>query len=74
MFRPITLYPFPSKRISELALTAKIFLDIEVNMGQMLKDVKLAVNGKVPVEFFNRPVGNPPEVDDIISEIKRLIK
>lgn len=74
MLRPITLYPFPSKRISELASRAKIFLDIEVNMGQMLKDVKLAVNGKVPVEFFNRPVGNPPEVDDIISEIKRLIK
>lgn len=74
MLRPITLYPFPSKRISELASRTKMFLDIEVNMGQMLKDVKLAVNGKVPVAFFNRPVGNPPEVDDIISEIKRLIK
>lgn len=74
MLRPITLYPFPTKRIAELASSARMFLDIEVNMGQMLKDVKLAVNGKVPVEFYNRPVGNPPEVDDIISEIKKLIK
>lgn len=74
MLRPITLFPFPSKRISELASTTKKILDIEVNMGQMIKDVKLAVNGKVPVEFYNRPVGNPPEVDDIINEIRRQMK
>lgn len=74
MLRPITLFPFPSKRISELSLSAKKFLDIEVNMGQMLRDVKLAVNGRVPVKFFNVPVGNPPEVDDIINEIKTQLR
>lgn len=74
VLRPITLWPFPSKRIAELSKTAKKFMVVEVNMGQMLKDVKLAVNGQVPVEFFNRPVGNPPEVDDIVSKIKEIIK
>lgn len=72
--RPITLWPFPSKRIAELSKKVKMFLDIEVNMGQMLKDVKLAVNGAVPVEFFNRPVGNPPEVDDIVNKIREIMK
>lgn len=72
--RPITLWPFPSKRIAELSKNVKMFLDIEVNMGQMLKDVKLAVNGAVPVEFFNRPVGNPPEVDDIVNKIREIMK
>ena len=72
--RAITLWPFPSKRIAELSKKVKMFLDIEVNMGQMLKDVKLAVNGAVPVEFFNRPVGNPPEVDDIVNKIREIMK
>lgn len=72
--RPIILWPFPSKRIAELSKKVKMFLDIEVNMGQMLKDVKLAVNGAVPVEFFNRPVGNPPEVDDIVNKIREIMK
>lgn len=72
--RPITLWPFPSNRIAELSKKVKMFLDIEVNMGQMLKDVKLAVNGAVPVEFFNRPVGNPPEVDDIVNKIREIMK
>ena len=72
--RPITLWPFPSKRIAELSKKVKMFLDIEVNMGQMLKDVKLAVSGAVPVEFFNRPVGNPPEVDDIVNKIREIMK
>jgi 2-oxoglutarate/2-oxoacid ferredoxin oxidoreductase subunit alpha len=72
MFRPISLYPFPTKRISELAGTTKKFLDIEMNMGQMLKDVKLAVNGKVPVEFFGKAVGQWLGVEEIVVEVERL--
>ena len=70
MFRPITLYPFPNKRLNELAHKTKKFLDIEMNMGQMLRDVKLSVNGKVPVEFFNKPTGQWLEVEDIVEKIK----
>ena len=71
LLRPITLFPFPSKRISELADTAKKFISVEINMGQMIRDIKLAVNGKVPVELINRPVGNPPSVDEIVERIKK---
>ena len=70
-FRPITLFPFPNKRIKELSLSTKKFLDIEVNMGQMVRDVKLAVNGKVPVKFFGKPVGSWPSVEELIEVIER---
>lgn len=71
MLRPITLYPFPTKKIEEISQKAKKFLVVEMNMGQMLRDVKLAVNGKVPVEFFNKPVGQWLCVEEIVEEISR---
>lgn len=70
-FRPITLFPFPKDRLSELASHTKKILVTEINMGQMLKDVKLAVNGKVPVEFFGKPVGSMIDVEDLVAEIER---
>lgn len=72
MIRPITLYPFPTKKIEELAQKAKKFLVIEMNMGQMVRDVKLAVNGQVPVEFFGKAVGQWLGVEEIINEVERL--
>ncbi len=69
MLRPISLWPFPDKKIAELTKTAKVFLDIEMNMGQMLRDVRLAVNGACPVEFFNKPTGNWLDVDSITEAI-----
>ena len=72
MFRPITLYPFPTKKYQELAQSAKIFLTVEMNMGQMVRDVRLAVNGEVRVEFFGKPVGQWLSVEEIIAEIERL--
>ena len=72
LFRPITLFPFPNKRISELAGRVNKILDIEVNMGQMLKDVKLAVNGRIPVEFFGKPVGSWPSVESIMEAIEEV--
>lgn len=71
MLRPITLFPFPTKKIQELANQAKKFLVVEMNMGQMVKDVKLAINGKVPVEFLGKPVGQWLSVEDIVDEIVR---
>lgn len=69
MLRPITLYPFPTDRIQELTKTTKKILDIEMNMGQMLRDVKLAVNGEVPVEFFGKAVGQWLDVETITDVI-----
>lgn len=69
MIRPITLYPFPTKKIYELAQKTKKFLVVEMNMGQMVKDVKLAVNGKVPVELFSKSVGQWLSVEEITEQI-----
>ena len=69
-FRPITLFPFPNKRLQELAGCVKKFLTVEVNMGQMVRDVRLAVNGRAPVEFFGKPVGSWPSVEDLESAIE----
>lgn len=73
MIRPITLYPFPNKKIEELAQKTKKFLVVEMNMGQMLRDVKLAVNGKVPVKFFGKAVGQWLGVEEIIEKIRSEI-
>ena len=73
-FRPITLFPFPNKRLREIANSTKKILVTEVNMGQMLNDVKLAVNGKIPVSFYGKPVGALPNVDDIVNAIEREIE
>jgi 2-oxoglutarate/2-oxoacid ferredoxin oxidoreductase subunit alpha len=71
--RPITLYPFPTKRLQELSKTAKKFITVEVNMGQMVNDVRLAVNGACPVELINKGVGAPPSAKEIVTRIEELI-
>mgnify|MGYP000756132201 CR=1 FL=1 len=73
VLRPITLFPFPSKRLSELADRVKKFITVEVNMGQMVNDVRLAVNGKAPVELIHKGVGAPPDPEDILTQIEELI-
>ena len=60
LIRPVTLFPFPEKAYRDAALFAKKFLTIEMNLGQMVEDVRLAVNGKRPVEFYGRPGGGVP--------------
>lgn len=70
MLRPISLYPFPVDIIQELANKTKKFLVVEMNKGQMLRDVKLAVNGKVPVEFFGKAVGEWLSVEAIVEKVK----
>ncbi len=72
-FRPITLFPFPSKRLQELSKTTKKFITVEVNMGQMVNDVKLAVNGACPVELVHKGVGVPPSAAEIVSKVEELL-
>ncbi len=70
--RPITLWPFPTEQISKAADEFRIFLVVEMSLGQMVEDVKLAVAGKVPVVFYGRPAGGVPTVDEILDKIRQL--
>ena len=75
LFRPITLWPFPSKQIAEVAKGKKGILVSEINAGQMIQDVRLAVNGALPVEHFGRLGGIVPEPEEIVNALKeKLIK
>ena len=73
MLRPITLWPFPSKAIAEMAKDKKGVLVVEINAGQMVQDVRLAVNGAVPVEQFGRLGGIVPEPEEIVDALKKLM-
>ena len=73
-FRPITLNPFPHERIFELASEGKDFAVIEMNMGQMFKDVRYAVNGNSNVELINRPVGEWLKVEEIVSAVEKIME
>ncbi len=73
LFRPISLSPFPFQQIEELTKRIKGFLVTEMNTGQMLEDVKMAVKGKVPIEFYARVGGIVPYPDEIVNEIHRLV-
>ena len=70
LFRPITVWPFPSMQIAEMARGKKGVLVAEINAGQMVEDVRLAINGAVPVEHFGRLGGIVPEPDEIVNAIK----
>ena len=72
-FRPITLSPFPNNRLSELAEKCPQFVVVEMNMGQMINDVKLAINGKARVELVNRPVGQWLSVEEITDGVKTIL-
>ena len=74
LFRPITLWPFPEEAIRELTDRCKGFLVVEINAGQMVQDVRLAVNGKSPVEHFGRLGGIVPEPEEIVEALKKIIK
>lgn len=70
LFRPITLWPFPSKQIAEIAKGKKGILVSEINAGQMIQDVRLAINGALPVEHFGRLGGIVPEPEEIVDALK----
>jgi len=71
LLRPITLYPFPKKAIAELADRVKGFLSVELNAGQMVEDVRLAVNGAVPVAHYGRQGGMIYSPDEVLEAVKK---
>jgi 2-oxoglutarate ferredoxin oxidoreductase subunit alpha len=74
LFRPVTVAPYPYARVAELASQAKTLLVVEMNSGQMLEDVRLAVNGRTPIEFYGRMGGVVPFPDEILAEIQRVAR
>ena len=73
LFRPITLWPFPEKEIKALGENKKGILVVEINAGQMVEDVRLAVNGALPVEHFGRLGGIVPEPEEIVNALKEKL-
>ena len=74
LLRPVTLYPFPDKRLLQLAEQVKLIVCVELNSGQMVEDVKLAVNGKVPVAFYGRLGGMLPTPEEIVLNLEKQMQ
>lgn len=72
MFRPITVYPFPYARLKEVAASARAALVVEMNAGQMLEDVTLALCDSVPIHFFGKLGGVVPLPDEILAQIEGI--
>lgn len=72
LFRPRTLSPFPEKQLAEACKNAKNVLSVEMNKGQMIEDIKLALECRLPVEFFGRNGGVVPSVGEVIAQIERI--
>lgn len=72
LVRPITLFPFPGKAIADAARKAKAVLSVEMSMGQMVEDVKLAVLGERPVHFYGRCGGVIPTPEEIIDKVRSM--
>ena len=74
LFRPISLWPFPTEELNKISKGKKLVLDIEMNMGQMVEDVKIAVNGETKVDFFGRPAGYYFTPDEIYTQIEKSVE
>jgi pyruvate/2-oxoacid:ferredoxin oxidoreductase alpha subunit len=72
VLRPITLYPFPVENFKRLAKHARVFVVVEMSNGQLVEDVRLALNGARPVEFLNRMGGNVPSHDEVLAFVREL--
>ena len=72
LIRPITLWPFPDEAFKHISDKTKAVLTVEMSTGQMIDDVKIAVNGKYPVKFYGRTGGMIPTPDGIVDEIKKI--
>ncbi len=73
ILRPVTLWPFPTEVIARYARKVKGFLSLELNAGQMIEDIRLAVNGLVKVEHFGRLGGIVPDPDEIVCALKEKL-
>ena len=73
LLRPITLFPYPTKQIQEMLGQVKGILSVEMSAGQMVEDVRLAVEGKVPVEHFGRYGGIIPTPEEVVEALEEKI-
>jgi pyruvate/2-oxoacid:ferredoxin oxidoreductase alpha subunit len=73
LFRPITLWPYPSKQLAAAAMRAEKLLVVELSNGQMVEDVRLALDGKRPIEFYGRVGGNVPSVEELLAKIEENV-
>jgi pyruvate/2-oxoacid:ferredoxin oxidoreductase alpha subunit len=73
LLRPITLYPFPTQAIRALARTARTFAVIEMSTGQLVEDVRLALEGSRPVETYGRVGGNIPTIEEVLQFVERTL-
>ncbi len=74
LLRPITLFPFPTEEIRRLTDQVSGMLTVEMNAGQMVEDVRLAVNGRIPVEYFGRFGGMIPGPDEILAALEKRME
>ncbi len=73
LFRPITLWPFPTKELRATRDRVQSYLVVEMNAGQMVEDVRLAVEGRRPVEFYGRTGGAVMGVDEVVAQLEALL-
>ncbi len=73
LMRPVTLYPFPYKPLARLAGQTRLIFTIEMNAGQMVEDVRLAVEGRVPVAFYGRMGGMIPAPEEILEQLEKQL-
>ena len=73
LFRPITLWPFPSAELAKASLHVEKLLVVELSNGQMVDDVKLTLEGRRPVEFYGRVGGNVPGVEELLAKIEEYV-
>ena len=69
LFRPITLWPFPAQALRDAARRCQSVLVVEMSTGQMVEDVRLTLDGRVPVEFYGRVGGNVPLAEELLSRL-----
>lgn len=74
LFRPITLWPFPYEELRKFVPQAKFFLDVEMNLGQMIEDTRLAILDRKPTYFYGRTGGVVPSTLEIIDHFEKLVK
>lgn len=74
LIRPITVWPFPTEPFAKVADKCRAIVTVELSMGQMIEDVKLASGGKVPVTLCNRVGGMIPEPEEVLEEIHKVVK
>jgi 2-oxoglutarate ferredoxin oxidoreductase subunit alpha len=73
LVRPISLFPFPTQRVSELAQRIGKVLTVEMSMGQMVEDVRAAVGNDIPVDFFGHTGGIVPSPDEVAEQIRKRL-